>query len=127
MKPDKWWDGPFGFDHPWQESYCCYDCYLSRVIALSIMIAIENGAQARREPRMMPSKKWVFDIRVMQKDRCAICREPLNAGGVADHIVPLSRGGSNLKRNFQLVHKECNGRKSAKDPVAHMRELGRLL
>lgn len=44
-----------------------------------------------------------------------------------DHVVPLSKGGDNSKRNIELRCKPCNSRKHARDPLEHARILGRLL
>lgn len=69
----------------------------------------------------------VRDIRQMQKDRCAVCRIDLKRRGQLDHITPLARGGSDDRRNLQLLCKACNCRKQALDPIDFMRRRGLLL
>lgn len=43
---------------------------------------------------------------------CGICGDKLHPeyrGGInVDHVVPLGRGGKDVKENMQLVHTECN-------------------
>lgn len=63
----------------------------------------------------------------MQRWKCAICRTGLKAGYHVDHIMPIAKGGRHEPRNLQLLCQRCNVRKSAKDPIAYMQELGRLL
>ena len=44
---------------------------------------------------------------------CALCGNrimPMAAASI-DHIIPLSRGGTNHNRNLQLAHAVCNQRK----------------
>jgi len=62
-----------------------------------------------------------------QGNRCAYCRASLKAGYEVDHIIPLSRGGSNWPSNLQCLCPTCNGRKWAKDPLDFARENGMLL
>lgn len=69
----------------------------------------------------------VSEIRILQKGKCAICRKPLNGDESIDHIVPLVKGGTNDRKNLQLVHKSCNSRKRSKDMIDFMQELGFLL
>lgn len=66
-------------------------------------------------------------IGALQNWRCAICRTSIKSAYEIDHIEPIARGGKHEPRNLQLLCKPCNGRKSAKDPIRHMQELGRLL
>lgn len=70
----------------------------------------------------------IDQIRVKQRCRCAICDGRLTRKNESiDHILPLSKGGTNWPRNLQLVCRSCNSRKHDKDPVEFMRELGRLI
>lgn len=63
-----------------------------------------------------------------QRKRCALCRSRLSVRTrTIDHIKPLSRGGSNLPSNIQILCFSCNASKWARDPIDHARKLGRLL
>lgn len=66
-------------------------------------------------------------LRVLQKNRCAICRIKLDDSYHLDHIMPLARGGEHHPDNLQLLCGTCNVRKSAKDPIKYMQERGMLL
>lgn len=72
--------------------------------------------------------KEIFD---KQSGLCANCRTSLFKSGKekfhADHIEPLSKGGSNDKNNIQCLCPSCNLRKNAKDPIIWAQENGRLL
>ena len=71
----------------------------------------------------------IADIRRMQKDRCANpkCRIKLLGKGHVDHILAVTRGGSDDRRNLQLLCESCNIRKYNKDAIAFMQEEGFLL
>ncbi|MBV8664615.1 MAG: HNH endonuclease [Hyphomicrobiales bacterium] len=66
-------------------------------------------------------------IRKSQRDRCACCRSSLKGGGHVDHIIALSKGGSNWARNLQLLCQPCNNSKHNRDPVEFMQSRGFLI
>jgi 5-methylcytosine-specific restriction endonuclease McrA len=80
----------------------------------------------RRASTGSHTSKDIDDIKKLQRNCCAICKMKL-AQFEIDHINPLSRGGSNDRSNIQLLCSACNGAKHARDPLEHMRSLGRLI
>jgi 5-methylcytosine-specific restriction endonuclease McrA len=73
----------------------------------------------------------VRSIFTSQRGLCASCKTRLIVDGAnkyhVDHIVPLSRGGSNDKYNIQCLCQTCNVRKNAKDPIEWANQNGKLL
>jgi 5-methylcytosine-specific restriction endonuclease McrA len=62
----------------------------------------------------------------LQNGRCAYCGKRIKTYHV-DHILPLSKGGTNEPRNLQLTCGKCNLTKGARHPLDHARLIGRLL
>ena len=63
----------------------------------------------------------------LQRGLCACCRVSLGSKYHLDHIMPLSRGGSNTDSNIQLLCPPCNMQKKAKHPIDFMQQRGYLL
>ena len=91
-------------------------------------VALRSARQPAATGRVIP-REDIADIRRMQRDRCANpkCRCKLNGRGAVDHIRALVNGGTNDRRNLQLLCKSCNSSKRSKDAIIFMQEQGLLL
>lgn len=71
----------------------------------------------------------VAEIRIAQRGKCAMpwCKKKLSGKGEVDHITSLARGGTNYRRNLQLLCRLCNLRKGSKPPLVFAMENGLLL
>lgn len=69
----------------------------------------------------------INNLAVLQKNKCALCNVSVKDSYHVDHIVALSKGGSNDKYNLQLLCQTCNQRKHAKDPIEFNQSLGLLI
>ncbi len=84
---------------------------------------IQYHANSRRKARLRAthadigshSKSEWRVILEKQRGRCAECG--VKSKLEKDHIMPLSRGGSNMAMNLQGLCRSCNARKSASIPV----------
>lgn len=86
-----------------------------------------DAVHRRRGAKGTHSQEDIARIFKMQGGRCCYCRARLGAYEV-DHIVPISRGGTNYPNNLQLTCVgACNQEKGARDPLEYARSLGRLL
>jgi len=62
---------------------------------------------------------------VLARDRhtCVYCTAGISEESfVLDHIVPVSKGGTNRKHNLVSACDVCNQRRTDSDPVAFLRE-----
>lgn len=81
--------------------------------------AIDVGAEGMFTP------EDVTRLTAIQKGRCACCKKKRKL--TVDHIIPLSKGGTNWPSNLQMLCKSCNSRKHDVDPVVFMQRMGYLL
>lgn len=69
----------------------------------------------------------VHEMVAAQKGKCINCLKPFGEKFHVDHIVPLSRGGPNIRSNLQILCPFCNISKHAADPIEWAQRNGRLL
>jgi 5-methylcytosine-specific restriction endonuclease McrA len=62
-----------------------------------------------------------------QRSRCVYCRQSIKTKFHVDHILPLSKGGTNGKRNIQLLCQPCNQTKHARHPIDFAQSRGLLI
>jgi 5-methylcytosine-specific restriction endonuclease McrA len=72
-------------------------------------------------------KGTVQSIGDAQKWKCVVCRCDIKSEFSVDHITALAKGGKHESSNIQLLCRSCNSRKSAKDPIKFMQQMGFLL
>ena len=92
------------------------------------------GRARRARERGADGSHTAEDVRKIlenQKNLCAACTKKLIMSGSGkyqvDHVVPLSKGGSDWPHNLQILCPSCNHRKHAKDPFDWAKENGKLL
>lgn len=94
-------------------------------------VLVRNRRAAKNLAEGSHTSKDVGFIFDQQRGLCANCKETLEKSGSntyhVDHIMPISKGGSNWPSNLQCLCPTCNMRKNAKDPFAWANENGRLL
>lgn len=88
---------------------------------------VRSNKVARRTAAGSFSKANISRIKAAQRNRCAYCRTALRPGFHIDHIRPISKGGSNLPCNLQLLCASCNHSKKDRLPEVHARSLGLLI
>lgn len=69
----------------------------------------------------------VQKLRKYQGYKCAECKSSIADSYHVDHIMPLSKGGTNYVSNLQILCPACNMEKHAADPFEFARKKGRLL
>lgn len=86
-----------------------------------------NQRARRRSVRGRHNALDVSQIYLAQKGRCAYCLKSLRESYHVDHIIPLTKNGTNDRRNLQLTCRSCNQKKYNHDPIDFARRIGRLL
>lgn len=61
-----------------------------------------------------------------QRFKCAECGKSVRKEYHVDHIMPLSKGGTNWPSNLQILCPPCNMEKHATDPIVFAKRKGRL-
>jgi len=70
----------------------------------------------------------IEEIKEKQQHKCANCLNSIQGKEYhIDHIIPVSKNGTNWPHNIQILCPTCNLKKSAKDPIYWAQENGRLI
>lgn len=99
-----------------QRGVYCDDC---RLIAQQ---ARYRKKTVRRQSQTRPSGVWVEQILEAYGSICYLCNNNIDMnlartsrnGATVDHVIPLSRGGTDELENLRLAHWSCNLKKSDK-------------
>jgi 5-methylcytosine-specific restriction endonuclease McrA len=83
--------------------------------------AKKNHARRAAGPKVIS----VYDLAIRDGQRCHLCRRLVDMalkgtakwGPTIDHLVPVSRGGTNDPANLALAHRYCNTRRSNRGPA----------
>ena len=78
-----------------------------------IRLRLEKHKRRSLEQTGSVSVKRVRELLSLQKNLCVYCEVTLETYHV-DHIIPLSKGGSNTDDNIQILCPSCNRRKGNK-------------
>ena len=68
--------------------------------------------------------KWLLE---KQKYKCVYCKKSVRNKYHVDHIIAISKGGSNSRENLQILCPFCNMSKHDKDPIEYAQSIGLLL
>lgn len=82
--------------------------------------SVKQATQNRRARELAApgsfTRSDLESIYAAQNGLCAYCEAPLSGGYTVDHVIPLSRGGSNWPGNLACACAFCNTSKGVKTP-----------
>jgi 5-methylcytosine-specific restriction endonuclease McrA len=101
----------------WQKEY--YHTHKDAIRArIRSQPTLQRSYRHARAGRMRGAGHLTSDVvhRVLAKNFCAYCREPFNETRkkTIDHVVPLSKGGTNAEHNLVAACGSCNSKKNAR-------------
>ncbi len=117
------------------------EAYLQKARERTRQWALDNPDRAMRNTKVAKQKRRsrersapgtfiandLVALFAAQAGRCIYCKEELGRKYHVDHVVPLSKGGTNDPSNLQLLCAPCNLSKAARDPIVYAQSLGMLL
>ena len=117
---------PPNLGHRFGKDYCQPTCFRSRIKGILAPVVrqrrlIKLSHDLSHKPpvygRWHGIRRWVAVLGYWQDWKCADCKINVRRWNHVDHIVPLSKGGTNLRQNLQLLCPACNLAKGAKVAV----------
>ncbi len=93
----------------------------------SKLAAHKRNRRAREISGGTHTERDILEIFKYQRGRCGYCRKKIGNRYHVDHVTPLAKGGSNGRKNLQILCPPCNQSKSAKDPIDFARSKGLLI
>jgi hypothetical protein len=82
------------------------------VIHLEFNLAVTSKHNRRRKPTVKDYKRIFNELMYKYNFKCVCCGSKENLS--IDHIKPVSKGGTDIISNLQILCKPCNSRKGAK-------------
>lgn len=89
----------------------------------------EEARAARIDPQIEDERDYYIEparrLMILARDRhaCVYCSAPLSDESfVLDHLLPVSKGGTNRKQNLVAACEVCNRRRSESDPIQFLRD-----
>lgn len=106
--------------YPKQKKFCSSECY-------NRAPHVKHRATVNRHARRAAGSITLSISQLGERDGhlCGLCKKPVDMnlsgshqmGPTIDHIVPVSRGGTNDELNLQLAHRRCNVAKGNRGAV----------
>ena len=101
----------------------CYSCYIEMIgkiykmagfgdggmIHLIFARCLDSSHNRRKRKRISHYNQIYKRLLFKYKFKCVLCG--MNEDLTIDHIIPVSKGGSDEESNLQLMCKSCNSRK----------------
>lgn len=94
------------------------DRALEMVDAARVRAAHKAASKPKRREVQANYNRWFVHVGRRDGFYCAHCKSSGNDLQI-DHIIPISKGGTNERENLQLLCKDCNGAKRDKIEVAN--------
>lgn len=90
-----------------------------------VRATLSNLKARRKKADGRHTAQDIKDLFTKQNGRCLGCSADLSLGYNVDHIMPLSKGGTDWPENLQLLCVSCNRRKGRKLPDQWLAMLGK--